>query len=54
MFRHHVQGIVAIDENVRSSLPADLAVEVIHNSFSPQLAAHADALLAPEIGNTST
>lgn len=49
MLRHHVQGIVAIDENVRSSLPADLPVEVIHNSFSPQLAAHPDALLAKRL-----
>lgn len=44
MFRYHVQGIVAIDENVRASLPADLRVEVIHNGFSPKLTFSADKL----------
>lgn len=36
MFRNDVQAVVAIDENVRASLPPDLAVQVIHNGFSPQ------------------
>lgn len=29
-------AIVAIDQNVRARLPADLPVEVIHNAFSPE------------------
>lgn len=28
------QAVVAIDENVRASLPSDLPVEIIHNSFT--------------------
>jgi len=47
--RRHVQGIIAIDENVRSSLPADLPVEVIHNSFSPQISADPDAALVQKL-----
>jgi glycosyltransferase involved in cell wall biosynthesis len=42
MLKRHVQGVVAIDENVRASLPADLSVDVIHNGFSPHLAPHPD------------
>jgi len=33
LFRKLVAGVVAIDQNVRSSLPADLSVKIIHNSF---------------------
>lgn len=36
LFRTRAAAVVAIDENVRASLPADLKVEVIHNSFSVQ------------------
>lgn len=35
-------AIVAIDENVRSTLPADTEVTVIHNSFTPARAAKPD------------
>ncbi len=35
-------AVVAIDQNVRASLPADLPVEVIHNAFAPARAAGAD------------
>jgi len=31
-------AVVAIDENVRATLPADLRVDVIHNAFSPSTA----------------
>lgn len=31
-------AVVAIDENVRASLPMNLAVEVIHNAFAPNAA----------------
>jgi glycosyltransferase involved in cell wall biosynthesis len=41
-FRHMVQAVVAIDENVRASLPQDLEVHVIHNGFSPQNAQSVD------------
>lgn len=33
--RREAAAIIAIDENVRSSLPGDLNVEVIHNGFAP-------------------
>jgi glycosyltransferase involved in cell wall biosynthesis len=35
-------AVVAIDQNVRSTLPADLRVDVIHNAFSPSTADHPD------------
>lgn len=34
MLRKHADAIIAIDETVRASLPSDLAVDVIHNSFT--------------------
>jgi glycosyltransferase involved in cell wall biosynthesis len=33
LFRKLAAGVVAIDQNVRSSLPAGLPVKIIHNSF---------------------
>lgn len=42
MLRRNVQGIIAIDETVRASLPSDLSVEVIHNGFSPKVDAAGD------------
>jgi glycosyltransferase involved in cell wall biosynthesis len=36
MLRRYATAIVAIDEGVRATLPADLPVEVIHNSFTPE------------------
>lgn len=35
MLRHLAKAVIAIDETVRASLPPDLPVEVIHNSFDP-------------------
>jgi glycosyltransferase involved in cell wall biosynthesis len=35
-------AVIAIDENVRATLPADLHVDVIHNAFSPGSAAAPD------------
>jgi len=35
-------AVVAIDLSVRSTLPADLRVDVIHNAFSPSTADHPD------------
>lgn len=40
--RRHADAIVAIDESVRATLPATLAVDVIHNSFSPKPAGEPD------------
>jgi glycosyltransferase involved in cell wall biosynthesis len=40
--REKVSGIIAIDENVRSTLPADVDVTVIHNSFTPAKAPNPD------------
>jgi len=35
LLRNKADAVIAIDENVRASLPSDLSVSVIHNSFSP-------------------
>ena len=32
--RAHADAVIAIDENVRATLPADLPVDVVHNSFA--------------------
>ncbi len=42
MLRNEARAVIAIDENVRASLPADLRVDVIHNAFSPKQATGAD------------
>lgn len=34
LLRHKTKAVIAIDETVKTSLPPDLAVDVIHNSFS--------------------
>jgi len=44
-----VSAVVAIDENVRSTLPLDVAVEVIHNAFTPKVAAEPDPQLVSRI-----
>ena len=41
--RDNVDQVIAIDENVRATLPADANVEVIHNSFTPRYAGEPDA-----------
>jgi glycosyltransferase involved in cell wall biosynthesis len=38
-------AVVAIDENVRATLPADLRVDVIHNAFSPSTADTPDPVI---------
>lgn len=40
--REKVASIIAIDENVRSTMPADADVTVIHNSFTPARAPISD------------
>jgi len=43
VLKRYVDRVIAIDENVRSTLPHDLNVEVIHNSFSQLGNARADS-----------
>jgi glycosyltransferase involved in cell wall biosynthesis len=43
--RADVDAIVAIDENVRATLPRDVKVDVVHNSFTPKVSASADPIL---------
>lgn len=40
--RADVAAVVAIDENVRATLPQDTKVDVVHNSFTPRVSATAD------------
>jgi len=42
MLIRHADAVVAIDENVRASLPAHLPVQVIHNAFAPKASGAAD------------
>jgi glycosyltransferase involved in cell wall biosynthesis len=43
-------ALVAIDDNVRASLPERMPVEVIHNAFAPALAAGTDAAFEARLG----
>lgn len=45
MLKNQAEAIVAIDETVRASLPVDLCVDVIHNSFSPKPSTERDDAL---------
>ncbi|GFE82025.1 hypothetical protein GCM10011487_40250 [Steroidobacter agaridevorans] len=49
MLRNEADAVVAIDENVRASLPADLPVQVIHNAFSPAFLPEPDAVVAQRL-----
>ena len=49
MLRCQVQAVVAIDENVRASLPPDLRVEVIHNGFTPKLVETSDEAIEDKL-----
>jgi glycosyltransferase involved in cell wall biosynthesis len=40
--RRSAAAVVAINENTRASLPSDLRVEIVQNSFTPKKAAQAD------------
>ena len=42
MLEQEAQAVVAIDETVRESLPDSLAVDIIHNAFSPKKPAAPD------------
>jgi len=39
LIARRTSAVIAIDETVRATLPADIAVDVIHNGFAPGLAA---------------
>jgi glycosyltransferase involved in cell wall biosynthesis len=43
MLKEEAEAVVAIDESVRACLPSDLAVDVIHNGFSPRSSGDAAA-----------
>jgi glycosyltransferase involved in cell wall biosynthesis len=51
MLRNEADAVVAIDENVRASLPADLRVDVIHNAFAPTLAHTNDESISRRLGS---
>jgi glycosyltransferase involved in cell wall biosynthesis len=44
-------AVVAIDENVRVTLPAELSVDVIHNSFTPKNAPKTDPVLLRKLAS---
>src|SRR5690606_26038316 len=46
LFRRKAEAVIAIDETVKESLPADLNVDVIHNSFSQKPSATEGDLFA--------
>ncbi|MEI7967438.1 MAG: glycosyltransferase family 4 protein [Betaproteobacteria bacterium] len=50
MLTNDVQGVIAIDENVRASLPPGLAVEVIHNGFTPTAPLAVEQRFADRLG----
>lgn len=50
MLRRHVDRVVAIDDGVRATLPSDLPVEVIHNSFTPARSPTTDPALVEALG----
>lgn len=49
--RRSAAAVVAIDENTRATLPADLQVDVIHNAFTPQRAPQPDRALLKRLSN---
>jgi glycosyltransferase involved in cell wall biosynthesis len=50
--RRNASAIIAIDETVRQSLPADLDVEVIHNAFTPKPIADPDPAFRTAMART--
>src|SRR6185312_147585 len=49
LLRHKANATIAIDETVRASLPAELPVDVIHNSFSLDSDGSADRSFADRL-----
>jgi len=54
VLRNKVAAVVAIDESVKASLPDDLSVDVIHNSFTPKYAANPDGEFLSKIIQLNT
>lgn len=49
LLRRFADKVIAIDENVRASLPADIDVSIIHNSFTPKAAAVPDVSMIQKL-----
>ena len=49
MLRNQASAVIAIDENVRASLPPELPVDIIHNSFSLNSHDRADSTVADRL-----
>lgn len=47
--RRDIDAVVAIDQNVRETLPADIPVDVIHNSFTPACESTPDTKIAARL-----
>lgn len=54
LLRRFANRIITIDEGVRATLPPDLPVTVIHNSFTPEPAAERDTRLRNRIAELTT
>jgi glycosyltransferase involved in cell wall biosynthesis len=50
MLTQEARAVIAIDQTVRSSLPAELPVDVIHNAFSPTVAQTHDQAFDRKLG----
>ena len=50
ILRCKVAAVIAINENTRATLPADMAVDVIQNSFTPLRSARPDPVLLSRLG----
>lgn len=47
--KRRASAVIAIDETVRTSLPPDLSVDVIHNSFAPQATKTPDTVMIAKL-----
>jgi glycosyltransferase involved in cell wall biosynthesis len=46
LLRRYADAVIAIDETVRASLPADITVDIVHNSFTPPASSEIPAAVA--------
>ena len=51
MLRRYADAVIAIDENVRATLPAEVAPIVIHNSFQPTPSEAPDSIYLAQLDN---
>lgn len=49
ILRREAAAVIAINENTRATLPADLDVEIIQNSFTPERSTHPDPRLVESL-----